>query len=174
LRALKSITFAYDTREDRILAAVNHGHPEAWSCWLTRRLVLALLERAGEFVASTSALAQRASADHRGEVLAFEQDAAIARTAKAITQTPPEILQSSTMSAELAKQVTISNQGNGFRMELQGEGGGSAAGILSREELQRILQMLQETAGKAGWLIMQAKPQTIDAPEDSSSKTSRH
>jgi hypothetical protein len=171
---LKSITFAYDTREDRTLAAINPGHPEAWSCWLTRRLVLALLERAGEFVASTSALAQRASADHRGEILAFEQDAAIARTAKAITQTPPEILQSSTTSAELAKQLTISNQGNGFRMELQGEGGGSAAGTLAREELQRILQMLQETAGKAGWLITPAKPQTTATTEGSSSKTPHH
>jgi hypothetical protein len=79
---LKSITFAYDTREDRILAAVNPGHPDAWSCWLTRRLALALLERTGEFLASTSSLVQRASADHRGEILAFEQDAAIARTAK--------------------------------------------------------------------------------------------
>jgi hypothetical protein len=78
------------------------------------------------------------------------------------------------MSAELAKQLTISNQGNGFRMELRGEGGGGAAGVLAREELQRILQMLQETAGKAGWLIMLEKPQTTVAPEDNSSKTSRH
>ena len=70
--------------------------------------------------------------------------------------------------------MTISNQGNGFRMELQGEGGGSTAGILTREELQRILQMLQETAGKAGWLITPVRPQTADAAEDNSSKTSRH
>jgi hypothetical protein len=171
---LKSITFAYDTREDRILAAVNPGHPDAWSCWLTRRLALALLERTGEFLASTSSLVQRASADHRGEILAFEQDAAIARTAKAITQTPAEILQSSTTSAELAKQLTISNQGNGFRMELRGEGGGNAAGVLARDELQRVLQMLQETAGRAGWLITPARPHTATATEESNSKTSRH
>jgi hypothetical protein len=171
---LKSITFAYDTREDRMLAAINPGHPDAWSCWLTRRLALALLERAKEFLASTSALVQRASADHRGEILAFEQDAAITRTAKAITQTPAEILQASTTSAELAKQLTISNQGNGFRMELQGEGGGNAAGVLARDELQRVLQMLQETAGRAGWLITPAKPQTAAATEESNSRTSRH
>jgi hypothetical protein len=171
---LKSITFAYDTRQDRILAVINPGHSDAWSCWLTRRLVLALLERAGEFLASTSSLVQRASADHRGEILAFEQDAAIARTAKAITQTPADILQASTTSAELAKQVTISNQGNGFRMELQGEGGGSAAGLLARDELQRILQMLQATAVRAGWLGTPDKSQTLNTTVESSPTTSRH
>jgi hypothetical protein len=59
-------------------------------------------------------------------------------------------------------------------MELQGEGGGGAAGVLAREELQRILQMLQETAGKVGWIITPAKPQTIAATEEKSSKTFRH
>ena len=171
---LKSITFAYDTRQDRILAAINPGHPDAWSCWLTRRLTLALLEQAGGLLASTSSLVQRASADHRGEILAFEQDAAIARTANAITQTPAEVLQSSTASAELAKQLTISIQGNGFRMELQGEGGGSAAGLLARDEFQRVLKMLQATAVGAGWLATPTKSQTTCATEESSSTTSRH
>jgi hypothetical protein len=171
---LKSITFAYDTREDRILAAINPGHAEAWSCWLTRRLVLALLEQAGNFLANTSTLVQRASADHRGEILAFEQDAAIAKTAKSITQTPAKALQTSAKSAELAKQLTISNQGGGFRIELQGEDGGNAAGALTRDELQRILQMLQATVIRAGWLVMPAKAQSTPATEESHSKTSRH
>ena len=38
MSALRSITFAYRAREDRVLAAVNLGQAEAWSCWLTRRL----------------------------------------------------------------------------------------------------------------------------------------
>src|ERR1700694_4153170 len=54
VRALKSVNFSYVAEEDRVLAAINPGDPEAWSCWLTRRLVLALLERAAEFLASTS------------------------------------------------------------------------------------------------------------------------
>jgi hypothetical protein len=174
LPVLKSITFAYDMKEDRMLAAINPGHPDAWSCWLTRRLTLALLERAEEFLANTSPLVQRASADHRGEILAFEQDAAIARTANAITQTPAEVLQSSTASAELAKQLTISIQGNGFRIELQGEGGGSAAGLLARDEFQRVLKMLQATAVGAGWLATPTKSRTTSAAEESNSTTSRH
>ena len=92
MRVLKSITFVYGTREDRVLAAINSGKPEAWSCWLTRRLALVLLERAMNLLASTSALAQRAPADIRGELVAFERDAAIAETAKAMSHTPADVL----------------------------------------------------------------------------------
>ena len=63
MRALRSITFVYVPREDRILAAINAGRDDAWSCWLTRRLALAVLERTTDFVASSSDLAQRAPAD---------------------------------------------------------------------------------------------------------------
>ena len=43
LRMLKNLTFVYVPREDRVLAAINAGQQEAWSCWLTRRLALAVL-----------------------------------------------------------------------------------------------------------------------------------
>jgi len=62
LRTLKTITFVYAPQEDRIAAAINAGGPDAWSCWLTRRLALAVLERATEYLANTSDLAQRAPA----------------------------------------------------------------------------------------------------------------
>jgi len=71
LRTLKNLTFVYVPREDRVLAAINAGQQEAWSCWLTRRLALAVLERATAYVARTSDMAQRAPADLRGEFVAF-------------------------------------------------------------------------------------------------------
>ena len=82
---LKTVTFLYRKREDRILAALNAGQPEAWSCWLTRRLALLMLERAAELLARTSALAQRAPADVRSELVAFERDAAMVNTAKGLS-----------------------------------------------------------------------------------------
>jgi hypothetical protein len=51
LRALKTVTFLYVPQEDRIAGAINAGHPDAWSCWLTRRLALAVLERATGYIA---------------------------------------------------------------------------------------------------------------------------
>ena len=88
LRALKTITLLYVPLEDRIAAAINAGHPDAWSCWLTRRLALAVLERATQYVASTSNLAQRAPAELRREAIAFEREAAIAKTQRAMSVTP--------------------------------------------------------------------------------------
>lgn len=174
MRVLTSVTFVYDTREDRILAAINAGRPEAWSCWLTRRLALALLERAAEYVSSTSALAQRAPADMRGEFVAFERDAAIATTAGAMSNTPADVLKSSTTGAELAERLTISNQGDRFRLELHGQSGGGAGGAPTRAEFQRMLQMLQAEVAKAGWLAMPAKSQPTPATDATAPKPIRH
>jgi hypothetical protein len=174
VRVLKSVAFNYETREDRVLAAINPGHPEAWSCWLTRRLALALLERAAKFLASTSALAQRAPADFRGELVAFERDAAMATTAKALSPTPADIFKSSASGAELAERLTISGRGDRFRVELHGESGGGAAAMLARAELQRVLQMLQAEVAKAGWLGAPVQSPTAPATEETGPKPVRH
>lgn len=174
MRVLKTVTFVYDTREDRILAAINAGHREAWSCWLTRRLALALLERATEYLSSTSVLAQRAPADLRGEFVTFERDAAIVKTAGAMSNTPTDVLRSSATIAELAERLTISNQGDKFRLELHGQNGGGTVGAPTRAELQRILQMLQAEVSKAGWLVAPAKSQATPTTDGTAPKPIRH
>ncbi len=152
LRALKTITFLYVAQEDRVAVAINAGQADAWSCWLTRRLALAVLERTTDYVAHTSNLAQRAPAQLRGEAIAFEREAAIAKTAPAMSQTAPEILQLSTAGAELAERLTIAREQDAFRLELRGQSGNGTAGTVRREELQRILQMLHAVAMQGGWL----------------------
>ena len=174
VRVVTSVTFVHDTREDRILAAINAGRPEAWSCWLTRRLALALLERAAEYLSSTSALTQRAPADLRGESVAFEREAAIAETARAMSNTPADVLKSSATAAELVERLTISNQGDRFRLELHGQNGGAAVGAPTRAELQRILQMLQAEVAKAGWLPTPTKSSAAPAADVTASKPIRH
>ncbi len=174
MRVLKSVTFVYGKREDRILAAINANSPEAWSCWLTRRLVLVLLEGAAKLVATTSALAQRAPADIRGDLVAFERDAAIAKTASAMSTTPPNVLKTSGATAELVERLTISSQGQHFRMELHGENGVGAAGVVARVELQRILQMLQAEVVKAQWLGTAVKSPAAPAVEETGPKPARH
>jgi hypothetical protein len=152
VRALKSVNFSYVAGEDRVLAAINPGHLEAWSCWLTRRLVLALLDRAAGYLASVSPLRQQVPADVRGELATFEREAAMASTAKAMSNTPADVLKTSASAAELVARLTISSQADSFRVELRGERGGGAAGLFTRAELQRFLQMLQAEVAKAGWL----------------------
>jgi hypothetical protein len=170
--ALKSITFAYRHREDRVLAAVNLGKAEAWSCWLTRRLSLAVLERAQKFLATTSPLAQRAAPDHRSELAAFERDAAMATTAGAMSATPTDALAASATSAELADRLTVTRQGDGFLLQLTGDRGGGTSGVVLRAELQRILGMLEGEVIKAGWVNAVAAPAA--GAQEGVSKPARH
>jgi hypothetical protein len=159
--ALRSITFSYRSREDRVLAAINIGQADAWSCWLTRRLSLALLERAAKFIESTSPLVQRTTPDHRTELAAFERDAALATTQKSMSVPAADALNTSAQGAELADRMTISQQGEGFRLELCGDRGGQGVGMVARAELQRILRMLESEVVKAAWVA--AAPTTTQA-----------
>jgi hypothetical protein len=174
LRGLRTLTFVYVPREDRVMAAINAGAADAWSCWLTRRLALAVLERAPEYLQGKSELAQRAPAEHRGDIVAFEREAAIAKTAGAMSTTPPAILQQSATVAELADRVVISPAGEGFRLELHGLTDAGAAAVFKAAELQRVLQMLQAEVAKAGWLAPPSKPPTTPAPSSDDPKPFRH
>jgi hypothetical protein len=175
LRALTTVTFVYDQREDRIAAAINAGRPEAWSCWLTRRLALALLERAAGYLNKTSDLANQAPAELRQEFAAFEREAALASTAGAMTKTPAEILKSSADGAELADRLTISRNGKGgFKFELLGQAGEGAIGLLTRDEMQRMLQMLSSVVAKAGWVALLQRPQTAAPVMAAAPKPVRH
>lgn len=152
MQVLTSVVFVYAMQQDRILAAVNPGSPQAWSCWLTRRVVLALLQQAAQILAKTSALAQRMPAANQGEIVAFEHEAAMAKTAERMTSVPADVLTASACAAELVDRVSITKQDDNFRVELRGLKGGGAVGMLRRVGLQRILQMLENEVAKAGWV----------------------
>ena len=174
VRVLASMTFVYDPRQDRILAAINAGRREAWSCWLTRRVALSLLERAPELLAKTSPLTPGTAAGIRSEIVAFERDAAIATTSKAMRDTPTNVLETSAPAAELMEHLTITPRKDCFSMELRGDGGGAALGVLARVELHRILQMLQAECAKAAWLVTPIKSPTPSVTENIRRKRVRH
>jgi hypothetical protein len=173
LLVLKSITFAYDPREDRVLTVVNPGQPQTWSCWLTRRLVLSLLENGTKFLAKTSTLARRAAPEVRREVVAFEREAAVVKTAKAMSVTPPEVLKTKVAAAELIHQVTLAQQGEHVRMELRGIAGGMSEAGLTRAELQRVLNMLHAEVIKGAWAAPAAAAPAVQ-PEEPAPKPARH
>ncbi|HTE78317.1 MAG TPA: hypothetical protein VK653_16485 [Xanthobacteraceae bacterium] len=168
------MTFVYGMQEDRILAAINPGRPDAWSCWLTRRVTLLLLDRITELLANTSSLTQRTPAPLRGEVMAFEHAAAMAKTAERMSHTPADVLNASTATAELVKSMTLTNQGELFRIELTGLNGGGAKGVLARVGLQRVLQMLQDEVTKARWLTTERAQTALLAADEQSSAPRRH
>jgi hypothetical protein len=152
VHTLKALALAFDAAQDRILAVVNPAGLDSWSFWFTRRLVLQVLGRLPSALEATSPVTKQAPAEYRADVLEFERQAALATTAKAMTQTDPSTIRMNAASAELASGLSISEQGGGFRVDIRGERGGQAAGVLGRAELQRILQMLHEEATKGAWL----------------------
>ena len=155
VKAWSRVTFFYDSREDRILAAINAGKPDPWSGWLTRRLALTFLERTEKLLASTLALAQQVPADVRDDVVAFDRDNAMAQTERGLYKTSGETLKAMKAAAELVQQATVTKHGNQFRIELQDQSGDGAGGMMARADLQRILQLLQAEIQKTDWTAYQ-------------------
>jgi hypothetical protein len=91
-----------------------------------------------------------------------------------MSQTAPEILKSSAAAAELADRLTITREQGAFRLELRGQSANGAAGVVKREELQRILQMLHNVVIQAGWLAAPAAVQPAAAPAGADPKPARH
>jgi hypothetical protein len=69
-----------------------------------------------------------------------------------MSRTPPEVLKSSAVAAELAELLTISREHDVFRLELRWQSGQVSLDSSRRDELQRVLQMLHGVAAQAGWL----------------------
>jgi hypothetical protein len=112
-----------------------------------------MIDRATKFLASTSPLAKRAAADHQRELAQFERDAAMASTATGMSVPSSDALKASETTAELAERLTLTKQGDKFRIELWGYRAGNAIGMVTRPELQRILRMLEVQVQKAGWIV---------------------
>lgn len=106
-------------------------------------ILLAMLQSTTKFLETTSPLAQSTAPDHRRELDTFERDAALATTAQALSATPTDALNASAASAEPTDRLTITQQDQRFRLELTGDRGGEATGMVLRAELQRILRMLE-------------------------------
>ena len=81
-------------------------------------MVLPLLERGSNLIAGASLLVKRAPDNIRGEMISFERDAAIATTAKAMSQTPPTVVKDNRGGAVLLQRVTIKQQGEKFLLQL--------------------------------------------------------
>jgi len=137
-------------------------------------MVLSLLSRASEFLASTSALAKRASADARNDVVAFEREAAIAKTAPSMSRAEPAALKSTATATELMQQVNLTHQGERWRLEFRGNAGGGADGVVTPAELRRILEMLKSEVGKAGWSAAPAQPGPAAPAAEDAPKPIRH
>jgi hypothetical protein len=151
MRELRALTLAYEAVQDRILAVVNPGGLDSWSFWLTRSLVFQLLSRLPPALAATSPIAKQAPVEYHQELVAFEREAALASTQGAMSHTDHSVLRANVPSAELAVSLSLADLGQAVRLEIRGERSNQAAGVLSRADLRRVLDMLEQEVNKAAW-----------------------
>jgi hypothetical protein len=148
----QTLTLSYDPREDRILAAVNVSQPDHWSCWLTRRLTLAVLEQTPAYLTQTSPLTQKTPIDYRSDLIQFEHQAAMAQTAPALSRTDNEVVRTVAVEAALAERLSLHSIPNGFVFELVDIHGQTRQIGMERAHLQRVLHMIADEAARAGWI----------------------
>lgn len=146
-----SITLRYDPAEDRILALIDDGSPEALAFWLTRRLTRNVIAQGNAFLERMSPVAQKTPMALRAELAEMERQVALARTEGAVSHTPDGVLSGKAEGAELAVELTIARQGGGFLLTLIGRKGLRVSTAWSRDHLQRIVDMLEKFAAHANW-----------------------
>jgi hypothetical protein len=150
---LRSIALSYDSREDRLFASVNPAAPDACGFWLTRRVVLDIVARLPPVLAQYSPAVRQAAVEHRPEVAAFEREAAVADEGGGhFTQTPDELLRKVIPEAELLSSLSVNVRPEGVAVDLLGSNGRQASGVWTRDDVQRLLHLLQQEVLKAGWM----------------------
>ena len=166
---LKTITFAYRALEDRVLAAVNLGHPDAWSCWLTRRLSLALLERAGKLLVEQfsarkscgSRLPRRACRIRTGCGNGGDRQGNVTNSAGCAQCVGARCRARREADNHPARRTFAHRAGRRPRWHHD-------TGLLLRADFQRILRMLEAEVLRGKWVMVTEAPgpaQQTDAPK---------
>ena len=171
---LRSITFHYESQQDRILAAINVEEGNRWSCWLTRRMTLAALDQIRKLVERTSELGKKADTASRPDVFAFEREAALVNSSSAVRSTPRGALKISSTTTECANRITVAYVRQKFRLEIEGSSSELARALIDRPLFQRIICALEDEVVKADW-VMAREPHAIGVPGiDSNTGSLRH
>jgi hypothetical protein len=123
---------------------------------------------------SRSALARRGTADIKRDLVAFEREADLAKTAKSVRPTPRETLTAARTGGDLVCEVSMRLVGDRYRLELKGETGDGAVASIGRADLQRIVDLLRTEIGRAEWLTASASASPKPVPLQPAPPASRH
>jgi hypothetical protein len=151
MRPPNSITLHCDASEDRILVAINAGRVDAAGYWLTRRLALKLIQAANPYLDRMSPVLSKTPTALRSELAAMEREVALASTQKNVSPTPDGALESVSLAAELAIELSITRKQQGFGLKFRGRKGRETTVGCSKAELQRIIHTVEREVVKASW-----------------------
>lgn len=145
---IAAFTFTYDHVEDRILLIGNFSNgQQRIDLWLTRKLVLRLLNAAPELVSLTSGVVSEAAVNHKLQIAQFHHDQA-QHQASVQAEKQHVIAQ----SGSLLTRLDISHQSGRYRlMFFANTDQAVAMSILSYEELHQILHLMHKGAQELDW-----------------------
>jgi hypothetical protein len=147
---IASVSFFFDQVEDRIrlIGNLDNQGPRV-DFWLTRRLVMRLLEMSLELVQKTSQQVNQVPVEHQGAMAQFEHDQA---------QQAPNIQSADSQNhdehpASILRRLDISYQDGRYRLSFFSHGTDEmqAVSILSYQELHQTLHWLHRGSLKLDW-----------------------
>jgi hypothetical protein len=153
MRKIAAIAPRYSPTEDRVELVINAGREDRWTFWVTRRLVLGMLDKVNQHLEQTSSAMARTPTEHRKEMAVMEKQMALQQMRGAIKPLIPPATGTPVVVGSLAKALRLRAHPKGFLVEILAMDGDQARGLVSRQELQTILMLMEKEARKGGWII---------------------
>jgi hypothetical protein len=116
-------------------------------------------------------MAAKTPLEYRAEVVAMERQVAVAKTQTALSKVEDEQLAPLSAIGELAHELTLTPQDDGFLLSLTGHEGGQAQGTVNRAELQTILLLIEQEVATAGW--REGPASVVPPPQADTGETKR-
>ena len=158
---IASVSFYFDQVEDRIrlIGNLDNSEPRA-DFWLTRRLVIRLLDLAMELIQKTSSNVSQAPTEHKGAMAQFEHDQAQKAPEAVIAKQEDH----SEYHADILRRMDISFKDGRYRLSFFTHETDDAVAVstLSYEELHQTLHWLHRGSQYLEWGVAPS----LFAPED--------
>lgn len=147
---LASLSFYFDVIEDRIrlIGNLDNGQQRV-DFWLTRRLVLRLLDASPKLVQQTSEKISKTPLEHQSAMAQFEHDKA--KQSQSVRQ--ESNLEHKDFKASLLRRLDISFQKGQYRLSLYVGGQDEIFGfsVLTHQEIHQILHWLHKGCLQLEW-----------------------
>lgn len=147
---LASLSFYFDVIEDRIrlIGNLDNGHQRV-DFWLTRRLVLKLLDASPKLVQQTSEKISKTPLEHQSAMAQFEHDKA--KQSQSVRQ--ESNLEHKNFTASLLRRLDISFQKRQYRLSFYVGSQDEVFGfsVLTHQEMHQILYWMHKGCLQLDW-----------------------
>lgn len=149
----RELDVGYDAVEDRIALTCRIGASGELRLYMTRRLAERLINSLGAILAKSSALAQRASPVVRSDVVMMEHHGAVAAAPRVDRHSTPPQPSVEVRYRYLVTDINLTVKPSAFSVTFRERTQDLIRFEASRDDLHRLLDLVQRTAVNAGWRL---------------------